>query len=304
MTSPFYTDTERQEILSIINKYIVRTEFYKTIGIIDTSDLVWIKFPDKRLSFIAGQENWITKLHNLIAPSRKNDNKTLYHFKSSEIALKILSTKKIQLSALSDKNFNDLKELTEYHNKYGNDTLIPNYQTEDYRFLIYILCLTKDSNNCYFWEKFNNTNDKICLGIKFSNIIEDSAIEFKDVFYDAGDSLKFLNDIKNELKTKFGINIKFQSLLSEWAPYFYKRNKFNIEKETRIAINYFHLSKGNRELAKIGGDNQRYFIELNFENPFFVMTITELIIPKSLSENKKTLFKNLCESNNILFKER
>lgn len=304
MTDPFYTDTERNEILSTINKHIEKTEFAKTIGLVDKSDLGWIKFTDKRLSFFAGQENWITKLHNLIAPNRKNDTETLYHFKSSEIALKILSTKKIQLSALSDKNFNDLAELTEYHNRYGNDTLIPSHQTADYKFLIYILCLTNGFDNDYFWKEFNNTNDKICLGIKFSNIMEDPAVECKDVFYDTGSALDFLNDIRNELKAKFGIHLKLQSLSSEWAPYFYKRKKFDVEKETRVAINYLRLSKENRVLAKIEGNEQRYYIELDFANPFFVMTITELIVSKELANDKKELFKDFCKTNDILFIER
>jgi hypothetical protein len=265
--------------------------------------MVWIKWNNNNgISFIAGQENWITRLHNLIAPKR-NEQTTLYHFKSAEIGLKILSTKLIQLSALSDKYFNDYAELTEYHKRYANDGMFPDHQLNDYKYFIYVLCMTKDKSNDYFWNEFNNHSDKICFKFVILNILNHRSIQFNDMFYDSGYDLDFLNDIRHDIKENFGLRIKYQSLRSHWAPYFYKRGKFNVENESRLAINYFHLPIELKNNKLIKGNEERYFIELPFKNEFFSLRIEEITISSTLSSEMKISFKEICKTDNITLVE-
>lgn len=301
--NPYYTQQERESILAVINKHVMSSKFHDSLGDVTAKDMVWIKWNNNNsISFVAGQENWITRLHNLIAPMQ-NETTALYHFKSAEIGLKILSTKLIQLSALSDKYFNDYAELTEYHNRYGNDGMFPNHQLNDYKYFVYILCMTKDKLNQYFWKDFNNHSDKICFKFIVSTTLDHQSIQFKDVFYDSGYDLDFLNEIRHEIKKKFGLTIKFQSLRSAWAPYFYKREKFKVEAESRLAINYFHLPKDLKNIKLIKGSEERYFIELPFENEFFSLKIEEVTVSSTLNSETKTRFKEICDAGNIVYQE-
>jgi hypothetical protein len=232
-------------------------------------------------------------LRNLIV-TRKGSTDPFYHFKSFERAKSILIDGNIPASNLSSNSENDFSEYSEFFrrigafNPFSTDNPIEkgfNFDKEgkskidEWRDDIFILCFTNDFRNPQFWKEYVNNYDGVCLKFQFhfKDHLDSWKYDFRNVFYDTGYDLDFINEISHLLRIKNKLVVS-PTGYTKFSLH-YKRLKYKWENETRLSFNYTN----NKDLATVFTVNNdpkypvRKFILLPQSNQFFDWKINEII---------------------------
>lgn len=296
-----FTKKDRERIAEVINSHISKEQSNYLIPLMTANHVMEEK---------AGTINFvyydpIKTLFRLLAKNRYADLGQFHHFKSFPVALDIIKSKSIQVSNLVANQENDFAEFSEFYKRVG---LYKGFIPLDYaeqlkqgvfnanalcqlditRENTFILCLTQDNHNERFWAEYGVNDTGIAIGLRFSEFREDQKHQynFRDVFYDSGYSLDFLNQINFDLKKEFG-SILYFSELHKFTP-FYKRGKYSWENETRLSFMYKHENYDTGvtldSVFPIQTDQHtlRKYICLPIDNPdmpnpLFKLTIDEVV---------------------------
>ena len=305
-----FTTPQLQRMADIVNGAISDTEFASftvTSADISPKDDVagggLIKWEDSN-------NNPLARAFNQTALNRINDQGQFFHFKSYNIALSIISNKSIQASNLLSNDKNDFAEYSEFFKRLGLfHSLIPmdycdQLATKKYnpaskspmdeeRENIMILCFSKEGHKEKFWTSYANNDLGVCLVFRFLSYDPDQIdnYSFRDICYDDGYKFDFINHINYHLLREFGRQILIEGVTK--FSKFYKRAKYEWENETRLSFHYTKVFGFDKWLDKIfprqtDPTSGRIYINLPLEgnstpNPFFTLTIDEVICGKNVS---------------------
>jgi hypothetical protein len=265
-------------------------------------DIIWNNNFDNNFSEIKSDD--LLKDYQLSKiKDRKDDKGIFYHFLRYDYAKILFSTGKIQLSSLNQYLQSDYKEYIEFFHRY--------LEVRDYSGFLdmrknktFIFCLTDSFRNEYFWDKFADQDKGIALGIRFKSFTEDSDLKdyyhFRNIFYDTGNALEFVSEIKKTIKLVLNFEFKIRLNNVPFA-YYYKRDEYQIENETRLCFD-FNFFEARKEIYKnftskipdrqrldnilhiLNDDEDRDYIEIDLNgNDFFKAEITDIICDKNLS---------------------
>jgi hypothetical protein len=306
-------DTTR--IAEIINHALNKCdwEFKGTVSPSDIrSDHYWkakelIDFEEGKCPFDA--------IFNKLSKNRFKDYGQFNHYKSCDLALKIIVEKSIQVSNLASNDNNDFSEYSEFYKRIG---LLYQLLPKDYRLTpegemmdpgavtpadqvrkeIFILCLTQDNHNERFWREYASNDSGVAIGFRFShfdpNLNNALCYDLRDVYYDEGYSVDFINEINYHIRKEFK-KIAFSGGITTFSK-FYKRDKYRWENETRLCFDYDKetvFGKGHtlEQHFPIEHDIKtgRTYIDLPLKgnakkNPFFELEITEVVCGKYVSD--------------------
>ena len=320
-----FTTVQLRRMAEIVNQAISPTEFSTftvTENDFDINDRYMggglIKWADSNI-------NPITKAFNKSALNRINDKGQFFHFKSLSIAKLIIENKSIQVSNLLSNEQNDFAEYSEFYKRLGLfHQLIPTdycqqQQAQTYnpasqspmdiqRENILILCFSKEGHKENFWTSYANNDTGVCLSFRFKNYDPEQThnYDFRDICYDNGYRFDFINHINYHFRKEFNKQI-FVEGISKFSK-FYKRGKYEWENETRLCFNYdnttFGLGNYLNRIFPIQQDSttNRKYINLPLEgnetpNPFFSLTIDEVICGKNISATDYTELERILTTN-------
>ena len=242
-------------------------------------------------------KNLFNNYFSALIPSRQNDRGIFFHTLRLEYAKKALETKEFRFYSLSSVQDKDYAEQIECYRRYATpyaDFGLIKKSNEN----IFILCLSKDIRNEKMWEEYGNMDCGISLGFRYEHKYHTDnpgMYDFRDVYYDSGYDLDFLNELQNHLYESTGQYINVDSI-STFAK-FYKRDKFRWENETRICFERNPCNICGQKLFNFPfeiehDENMRSFIRVPFENDFFHMTLSEIICGKNVSAQDYNILKN------------
>jgi len=321
-----FTKTDLQKMANIVNDAISETEFSE-FTVKDTDFDVNDSFMGGGLiKWADSNDNPISKAFNKTATNRLNDKGQFFHFKSYNIAKVIVDNQSIQISNLLSNEQNDFAEYSEFFKRLGlfHQLMPKDYCTQlqtqkfnpssiskmdEQRENILILCFSKEGHKEEFWTGYADNDTGVCLSFRLKDYVESKITnyDFRDVCYDKGYRFDFINHINYQFRKEFNRQL-FVEGISKFSK-FYKRGKYEWENETRLSFDYddsvFGLGKSLNKIFPIQQDKstKRKYIELplegnNIVNPFFTLTIDEIICGKNLSQ---TDFIALETSLNINF---
>jgi hypothetical protein len=304
----------QSEIANIINTELKVISLNLQLPHIDPEDVILKDFWSLHgmVTFKADKDP-LAKIFDALTKDRFRDLGQFNHFKSADIALEIIKSRSIQVSSLFANDENDLAEYTEYFKRTGtfSPLLSKDFQERSWcnkfnpsdetpadieRRNIFVLCFTQDNHNERFWTNYAVNDTGVCIGFRFSNFNEEARKQYdlRDVFYDAGYSLDFYNDINYKIR-KFNKRV-FTSGIVRFAK-FYKRAKYAWENETRLCFHFdepgiaqIPTSKFLENHFKVqSAENGRRYINLPLAeneqaNPLFNLTVTEVVCGKYVPE--------------------
>ncbi len=320
-----FTRTELTRMADIVNDAISQTEF--SIFTVTYADFAsddsymgggLIKWADSN-------NNPVSKAFNQMAKNRITDKGQFFHFKSLTIAQLIIANKSIQISNLLSNEQNDFAEYSEFFKRLGlfNQLMPKDYcqqlQTQNFnpaslspmdeqRENILILCFSKEGHKEEFWTSYANNDTGVCLSFRFKDYIDTEILnyDFRDICYDNGYRFDFINHINYHFRKEFD-RLLFVEGISKFSK-FYKRGKYEWENETRLSFNYdfstFGLGNHLNTIFPIQQDStaNRKYINLPLEgnttiNPFFTLTIDEVICGKNLSQTDFSALETALNAN-------
>jgi len=312
-------------IAEIINKHLENSPFQNLISVNENhinyneedAAINWkISVTGNQLKYSIGSNEKLTK-------SRLYDSGTFYHFKNYTRALQVIKDKEIQLTALNSHISNDSAEYSEFIRRYGHNPVFNNDFIETARKNIFIYCFTKHFRNERFWNEYAKNHIGICIGFRFENFNPDliDLFSFVDVIYDDGYNFDFINDIQRELLYKFNKHLSIGGL-NRFAKY-YKRKRYSWESETRLV---FDLNENNELQKLLKGDSKfgggkipeidlnnfinvtqednRRFVTLKFNNQFFNLKISEIILGSEVNSNQSEELSKLVSDDVHLWQIR
>lgn len=248
-------------------------------------------------------------LRNLII-SRKFSTDPFYHFKSFDRAMEILGDNKIPASNLSSNSENDFSEYSEFFRRIGafepfttahpieegfNFNKDGKSKIDEWRDDIFILCFTNDFRNPKFWQEYVNNYEGVCLkfNFKFKKHLDSWKFDFRNIFYDTGYDLDFINEISHMLRINHQLVVN-PTGFTKFSLH-YKRLKYQWENETRLSFNYSQYKElGNIFNTNIDAKNiNRKYILLPKSNQFFDWEISEVICGYRITDDQITELKNI-----------
>jgi hypothetical protein len=269
--------------------------------------------------------NPVTKAFNLTALNRITDKGQFFHFKSLNIAQLIISNKSVQVSNLLSNQANDFAEYSEFYKRLGlfhqlipkdycqqkqTNTFNPASKSpmDEERENILILCFAKEGHKERFWKDYANNDNGVCLVFRLLNFDPQYAMlyNFRDVSYDNGYRFDFINHINYHFIKEFGRQL-FVEGITKFSK-FYKRGKYEWENEARLAFHYnFDFGGYGNDLQRVfplqtDPATQRKFINLPLQgnvtpNPYFTLTIDEVICGKNVSPTDFTAIETALTTN-------
>jgi hypothetical protein len=314
-----FTKNQLSRMAEIVNEAISETEFSSFTVTSDDFDPIDNFFGGGLVKWADSNLNPVTKAFNETAQNRIADKGQFFHFKSTRIALDIISNRCIQVSNLLSNDKNDFSEYSEFFKRLGLfHKLIPNdycqqlntkhfnpaskSQMDELRDNIMILCFTKEAHNEKFWKCYAKNDTGVCISFRFLNFDQNKLLyfDFRDVCYDDGYRFDFINHINYHFRKEFDRQLVVEGITK--FSKFYKRGKYDWENEARLCFHYDftsssklgdYLSK-NFPIEKEPGTNRKY-IKLplkgnDIQNPLFTLTVDEVICGKNVSA---TCFENL-----------
>lgn len=314
----------QKEIAEIINKHIENSPFKNLIKV--TENHIHHNEEDKYINWeisITGQPfkyqiGFNDKLADLLTKkltkSRLYDFGTFYHFKNYDRAVQIIQDKEIQLTALNSHITNDSAEYSEFIRRYSHDPVFDNDFIKTARENVFIFCFTKHFRNERFWNEYAKNNSGLCIGFRFEEINENTAELFSlvDVIYDDGYNFDFINDIQRELLHRFDKYLLIGGL-NRFAKY-YKRKRYSWESETRLIFDFNENNKLQKLLngdsilgggkmpeldltnyLQINQESNRRFVKIKFNNTFFKLKVTELIMGSNVTSTQKDELSELVD---------
>lgn len=314
-------ELDRKKIAEIFNSEIKQANFDFEVDTVLESDIKPEAFLSlKNIIQFEKNRNPINSIFNQLSKDRFNDFGQFHHFKNVQITLDIIKNKSIQISSLSSNDTNDFAEYTEFFKRTGHfyPLVAADFQKKAWenklnpqddspadvdRKEIFILCFTQDNHNENFWRNYADKDHGVAIGFRFSRFEENKKwlFDFRDIFYDKGYSFDFLNSINYQLKKHHNKVVLLDGIVQ--FSKFYKRAKYNWENETRLCFHYddHPLLNHRAILNKIFpvhyvNETGRNYINLPLIgneqlNPFFDLTITEVVCGKFVSE---TDFKEIA----------
>jgi hypothetical protein len=307
-----FSTVQLNRMADIVNLAIKETEFSQYV-VTSTDFNRDDNFAEGLIKWSNSNNNPITKAFNDTALNRINDKGQFFHFKSFSLARQIIADKSIQISNLLSNEKNDFAEYSEFHKRLGLfHQLIPNDYCEQLknqkynpasispmdiqRENILILCFSKEGHKERFWTGYANNDTGVCLSFRFLNydIQQILNYDFRDICYDNGYRFDFINHINYHFRKEFNRQIFIEGITK--FSKFYKRGKYEWENETRLCFNYDFstpISLGHflNPIFPIQQEQTtgRKYINLPLKgnstaNPFFTLTIDEVICGKNISD--------------------
>ncbi len=218
---------------------------------------------------------------------------------------------------------------SEYYYKYSrSDHFHFNSSTiRDYRENTFVFCFTKSFRSERFWREYARKDTGVAIGFKFSNFNNRNLVgyyyQLRDVFYDNGYALDFINEIRAKISRVCKVDVDLEPYKCIWFPYFYKREKYSWEDETRLAVyagnyvrgalsdlihggmhtnekEYKKVFDGLKKIPKykVGSlDSGNKYISLPFENYFFNIEVKEIVCGRKVSKTQIGMLKEAAGLN-------
>jgi len=320
-----FTTIQMTRMADIVNQAMSQTEFSNfqvTHNDFDPDDNF---MGGGLIKWNSSNNNPVSKVFNITALNRINDQGQFFHFKSKNIAIQIISNKSIQVSNLLSNQENDFAEYSEFYKRLGlyhqlmpkdycaqkkSNTFNPASKSEMdiERENILILCFAKEGHKEMFWKDYADNDKGVSLVFRFLDFDVNNSLlyNFRDVVYDDGYNFDFINQINYNFLKEFGRQL-FVEGITKFSK-FYKRGKYKWENETRLAFHYnFDFGGYGNDLQKIfplQTDNTtgRKYIDLPLKgnakkNPFFTLTIDEVICGKNINSTDFISIKNALTTN-------
>ena len=309
---------ENIEISKIINKHISTSNYNGEILVNETdinfderSDTINWSFNLNGGCFkycVKSNDKLAEFLTNTIVKNRKLDSNTFYHYIPLEFGLNIFERNELQFSSLSSLTKNDSAEYSEFLKLYSHNPAFNGSHISAAKNKIFIFCLTNKFDNQKFWNEYFKDTPGLCIGFKFEKADERllGFYEFLDVLYDDTNNFDFINYIQEELHQKYCKRL-FIGGINRIARH-YKRTKYAWERETRLIFDFLENNKlhqtsffngimgTNLETylqPEFDKENNRHYMRIKFNNPFFKIKICEIICGKKVDDKHIDEIKSL-----------
>ena len=310
---------ENIEIAMIINKHIATSIYNNGEILVNETD---IDFNEKKdtikwnfksnggciKSRIESNDKLAEFLTNTIVKNRKLDGSTFYHYIPLEYGFNIIEHNELQFSSLSYLTKNDSEEYSEFLRRYSCNPAFNEEHISKAKDKIFIFCLTNKPDNQKFWDEYIKGKPGLCIGFKFEKADERllAFFEFLDVLYDDTHNFDFINHIQEELYQKYCKRL-FIGGINRIARH-YKMSKYSWERETRLIFDFLENAKLHdisyykgitgtnleRHLKpEFDEVNNRHFMKIKFDNPFYKIKIKELTYNKYISNERLVRIKSL-----------
>lgn len=270
------------------------------------------------ISFIYKEDNPITQFLLQTIPTA-DLTVTYFRCMKTEHAIQSLYNKSFRMSNIIANNSNDYAEFSEFFKRMGLfGSLIPEQfcnmrcksngiychnslpnrkpKIDSMKDNSFILCFSKDITD-KMWDNYCDGHrgvifeveiSKNCLSTEIGGIVD-----FRDVFYDSGYDLEFINEIQNELKIRFGRELFIEGITR--FSYFYKRVRYKEEHETRIVLqNPTGYAINNSPY----GQYIEYPIGSQSEFPYCI-TVKTVHLGKNVPQKDKTEIQKILYANPI-----
>jgi hypothetical protein len=263
-----------------------------------------------------------------IIPDMRGVAQPLYHFKSYDIAKKILETNSIQVSDMMSNFDNDFAEYTEFFRRIGMvrpfttgetpsiargcyyDTE-GKYLVDHWKQSIFILCLTENGDEPKFWKEYGGDEnaEKVRLKMEFdlSNLPKTEGhelkVNFRKVCYDSGYKFDPILELNNTLRLNVQLELEPKGFTRFST--FYKRKKYECEKETRLSLDFTDYSASLKsyvdDLLKqypVKMDKKRRYIDLSADSRYIKWKISEITCSPSVTESHFNEIERLGKMHN------
>ncbi len=282
-----YTYRQRQRMAEIVNCNLKGSEFERVVGTLCPDD-----FSDSDFgTFIVMKSKYIDVPDTLLnafsstARDRRQDDIRFYHFLKYGYALKAVKEKALQFTAMKYFDGNDHAEYSEFLRRCG---YCKDGVDGDKRKL-FVSCLTNTSESERFWCEYADGDKGVCLCLRLSKVNAKNAEywDMRDVVYDNGQRFSFIRKIRDAFRREFDRELYIEGV-DKFAR-FYKRQKYEWEKETRITLDY----RCHHDLATLfpiyeTNDDQsqviREFIVVPFKNELYTLTLDEVLCGSNVSD--------------------
>lgn len=298
----------KKKVVEIINSVITKhPRICRKVGKVSEKNIEPITFTDamnnNTVSIIGYTERGkITDYILSLTTNRIGDEGLFYHYLKYDYAKIIIEKEEIQLSALSHYLDTDPFEYGEFYRNFI--TFHPSTFIEREKDKIFVFCLTEDSRNDYMWKHYADEEKGVVLGFRFINK-DDSSYHFRNIIYDDGESLEFLKEINFYLQKK---DLAFYPDGISTLSLFYKRKKFESEKEIRLCLDFTGeraLWKQNTKLIQaIKDENNRRYLPLSFDNYLCKIELCEIICGNAVTQEQFNSLKKLVRKNVRVWKRR
>jgi len=321
-----------QGLKEYINEWLISRNLDSLYGLINSSAESKYVIPPKGYDVTYENQEyveWLNRVYSRLSIDRIKDEGTFYWFKPFERAVEILKEQRLHLLSLEKQDSNDHTEALEFLQRYvyfpysdrSLDTTISNNSKSH---ASGIACFTKNFRDQQFWSNYAKANTGVALGIRF-NFKNDPLFKghqpfiLRDVYYDTGYDLDFLNELRYLTFKKF--NVVLSIIPSEgfdlglrWMRYYYKRDKYRWENETRLSfdiIKYLTINVLFKEQDGIEfqdrmethgieshfADKSRpdFLMKVAFDNPFFQVKVDEVICGANVCDKHVEELKELTK---------
>jgi hypothetical protein len=255
---------------------------------------------------------WLQNVYKSLSADRLQDQGVFYWFKPYERAVEIINENRVHLLSLEKQDLNDHSEALEFVQRYEyfpySDRYYKNNVIMGKDKFGGIACFTKNFRNQRFWNDYAKSDMGIAFGVRFYFKNDPffqgyQPFTLRDVFYDTGYDLDFLNELRYLIFRKYDVILSTIPNEINWMRYHYKRDKYRWENETRLSFDWEEYSHISGLFIKEDGlnifermethgiethwiDKSRpdFLTKIHFDNPFFKLEINEIICGANVTD--------------------
>ena len=338
MDTAIYRICDNNDVIGLkafFNEWLVNRQLNNVYGVIETNEETsYIRSND---SYPVAYQNdqylkWLKNVYFILSKERNSDPGLFYWFKPFKRAKEILRDRELHLLSLDKMDQNDHTESIEFIQRYHSFPYAEDYaKSRIYgsgRIGTHISCFTTNFRKQRFWEEYANYDTGVCIGLRivFKNDSEFSCFQpfkLRDIFYDKDYSLDFLNEIRYEVFKHFNVVLSTITEDTEWMPYYYKRDKYRWEEETRLSFDigkFIEMQKSFSKKDKITIDERLevhnlelvyeteksekppFLLRIPFDNAFIKVEVCEIICGSNVLDSQISELKDLINANVIVWK--
>lgn len=276
---------------------------------------------------------WLDGIYSKLSVDRLNDKGIFYWFKPFQRAVEILQESRLHLLSLEKQDLNDHSEALEFVQRYEYLPYARSYSgsgfSEKNQFAFGgVACFTRNFRNQQFWDDYAKSDAGVALGIRF--IFKNDPLfqgfqpfVLKDIFYDTGYDLDFLNELRYLAYKKFNVVLSTIPRSLRWMCYYYKRDKYRWENETRLSFNldeygnicgllmkkdrrnFIDRMEGHKiESHYFDESRPKFLTKVHFDNPFFKIEVSEIICGANVTDKQIDELRRLTEGKVLVWRRQ
>jgi hypothetical protein len=293
----------RQKASDIINEHTA--EFRKIDSSIIVTEADDFRVINQAIFFNQeGVDPVFYKIFTIKAPIQKSVKKSFFHYKSFDFVKEWISGEYITLSALSNfadiNNGDDIKEYKHFFD-ITMKCCMKKDMIESRKEELYVLCLTENNTDEWFWKKYDKNNDGVCLEIEIIDKMSEQSelYSLNKICYDNGNDFQFLSDIQCEIYSECEKKL-IPPGHTKFAALYKRKDQFELEKETRLLIDWSTEYVNRLEsFCNPYISNGKKYLKIPFNNPLFNIKLKSITFGKNISPSKIREMEELLAKHGI-----